>query len=30
MNNQDEGLRTSDIGLLILILAAVWMWAVLR
>lgn len=30
MNDQNEGLTTSDLGLLILMLAAVLLWAVLR
>lgn len=30
MQNQNEGLRTSDFGLLILMLGAIWLWAVLR
>lgn len=30
MQDQNEELRTSDFGLLILMLGVVWLWAVLR
>lgn len=30
MRNQDESLHTSELGLLILILAVIWFWIILR
>jgi hypothetical protein len=30
MNSQDEGLKASDLGLMIFMLAAIWLWVVLR
>lgn len=30
MKNQDEGLTTSDIGLLLLIIVTIWFWLLLR
>lgn len=30
MENQNEGLQGSDLGLMLLMVAAIWLWAVLR